>query len=97
MSVKSFQLSRLALRQAVLDDFTGLGWDPVREEHLELHHQVASLGWALGQGQTFAPQPPDSTRFNNITAWQRHHSVVKCGDINCAATESLETKRGIKG
>lgn len=52
----------------MLDDLAGLRRDPVGEEHLELHHQVAPLGWALGQGQTFAPQPPDSTRFDNVAA-----------------------------
>lgn len=61
--------SSLALGQAVLDDLAGLRWDPVGEEHLELHHQVAPLGRALGQGQSFAPQPPDSTWFDNIAAW----------------------------
>lgn len=85
-----------ALGQAVLDDLAGLWWDPVREEHLELHHQVASLGWALGQGQAFAPQSPDSTWFDNVAAWERHHPVVKCWNVNCAATESLEGGGGEK-
>lgn len=62
------QRSRLTLRQAVLDYFSGLGWDPVGEEHLELHHQVAALGRALGQRQTLAPEPPESTGFDNVAA-----------------------------
>lgn len=77
----------------MLDDLAGLWWDPVGEEHLELHHQVAALGRALGQGQTLAPQPADSTGFDHVAARQRHHPVVKCWDVNCAATESLEGKR----
>lgn len=80
----------------MLDDLARLRWDPVREEHLELHHQVASIGRALGQGQAFAPQPPDGAGFDDITAWQRHHPIVQCGNVNCAATESLDTKKGIK-
>lgn len=28
----------LAFGQAVFNYFSRLGWDPVREEHLELHH-----------------------------------------------------------
>lgn len=88
-----FQQGRLALRQAVLDDLAGLWWDSVGEEHLELHHQVASLRRALGQGQAFAPQASDGTGFNDVAARKRHHAVVKCGDVDCAATESLQTKR----
>ena len=60
--------SRLALGQAVLDDLAGLRWDPVGEEHLELHHQVAPLRRALGQGQALAPQPPHGTWFDNVAA-----------------------------
>lgn len=77
----------------MLDYLTGLGWDPIGEEHLELHHQVAALGGALGVGQTLTLQPADSTRFDDITAWQQHHSVVEGGDINCASTQSLEKRR----
>lgn len=80
----------------MLDDLAGLRRDPVGEEHLELHHQVASLGRALGQGQTLAPQPPHGARFDDVAARQRHHPVVECGDVNGAATESLETEKGIK-
>lgn len=69
MLIRPFNTSRLALGQAVLDDLTGLRWDPVGEKHLELHQQVATLRWALGQGQTFAPQSPDCTWFDNIAAW----------------------------
>lgn len=74
----------------MLDDLSGLWWDPVGEQHLELHHEVAPLGRALGQGQALAPQPPDSTRFDDVAARQRHHAVVKCWDVYCAAAESLE-------
>lgn len=79
----------LALAQAVLDDLAGLWRDPVGEEHLELHHQVASLARALGHGQALAPQPPDSTWLDDVAARQRHHPVVKCWDVNCEAAESL--------
>lgn len=81
---------RLALGQAVLDDLPGLWWDPVGEQHLELHHEVAPLGRALGQGQPLTAQPPDSTWFDDVAARQRHHAVVKCRDVYCAAAESLE-------
>lgn len=87
----------LALGQAVLDDLTGLWWDPVGEEHLELHHQVASLGRALGHRKTFAPQPPHSAGLDHVAAGQRHHSVVKSWDVNGAATESLGTEKERKG
>lgn len=83
------RLSRLALAQAVLDDLAGLWRDPVRESHLEFHHQVAALGRALGMGQAFAPQPPHRARLDDIAARQRHHPVVERGDVDCAATESL--------
>lgn len=84
----------LALAQAVLDDLAGLWWDSVGEEHLELHHQVASLRWALRQRQALAPQPPDGAGLDDIAAWQGHHPVVECRDIDCAAAECLETKGG---
>lgn len=89
-SIRPLGKSGLALGQAVLDDLAGLWRDPVGEEHLELHHQVASLGRALGQGQAFTPQSSDSTWFDDIAAWQWHHPVVKCWNVNCAAAESLE-------
>lgn len=76
----------------MLDDLAGLWWDPVGEEHLELHHQVAPLGRALGQGQALAPEPPEGAGFDNVAARQRHHPVVKRGDVDCAAAESLESR-----
>ena len=85
--------SRLALGQAVLDDLAGLWRDPVGEEHLELHHQVAALGRALGHGEALAPQPPDSTGFDDVAARQRHHPLVERGDVDCAAAESLDTEK----
>lgn len=84
---------RLALGQAVLDDLAGLRRDPVWKEHLELHQQVAALGWALGQGQALAPQAPDGARFDDITARHRHHPAVEGGNVNRAATQSLERDR----
>lgn len=84
----------LALAQAVLDDLPGLRWDPIREEHLELHHQVASLRRALGEGQTLAPQPPDGAGFDHVAARQRHHPAVQRWDVDCAAAESLQTQGG---
>lgn len=77
----------------MLDDLAGLWRDPVREEHLELHHQVAPLGWALWQGQTFAPQSADGSWLDDVAARQRHHPVVKCWDVNSAAAEGLEAKK----
>lgn len=82
---------RLALGQAVLDDLAGLRRDPVWKVHLELHQQVAALGWALGQGQAFAPQAADGARFDDVTARHRHHPAVEGGDVNRAAAQSLET------
>lgn len=76
----------------MLDDLSGLRWDSVWEGHLELNHQVASLGWAFGQGKAFAPQPADSTGFDDIAARQRHHPVVKRWNVYCAAAESLKTR-----
>lgn len=78
----------------MLDDLARLRRDPVGEEHLELHHQVSPLGRALGHRQTFAPEPPDGPRFDDVAARQRHHPVVKCRNVNRAATESLEEKEG---
>lgn len=92
-SIRPFGESSLALAQAVLDDLAGLWRDPVREEHLELHHQVAALARALWQGQTFAPQSADGSRLDDVAARQRHHPVVKCWDVNSAAAEGLEAKK----
>lgn len=80
---------RLALGQAVLDDLAGLRRDPVGKVHLELHQQVAALGWALGQGQAFAPQAPDGARFDDIAARHRHHPAVEGGNVDGATTQSL--------
>lgn len=85
--------ARLALGQAVLDDLAGLRRDPVRKLHLELHQQVTTLGRALGQGQAFAPQAPDGPRFDDIAAGHRHHAAVEGGNVNGAATQSLERER----
>ena len=74
----------------MLDDLAGLRWDPVGEEHLELHHQVAALGRALGHGQPLAPQPPHRPWLDDVAARQRHHPVVKCRDVDCASAERLE-------
>jgi len=80
----------------VLDDLARLRRDPVGEEHLELHHQVAPLRRALGQGQTLAPEPPDGPWLDDVGARQRHHPVVESRDVNRAATKSLEERRGRK-
>lgn len=58
----------LAPNEAVFDDLFGLGRDPVREDHLELHHQVATCGGGLGVGQPLAPQPPDGAGLDDVTA-----------------------------
>lgn len=89
--------SRLALAQAVLDDLARLRRDPVGEEHLELHHQVAPLRRALRHGQAFAPQPPDGSRLDDVAARQGHHAVVKRRDVDGAAAESLQEEQQKRG
>lgn len=76
----------------MLDDLARLRRDPVGEDHLELHHQVASLGRALGQRQALAPQPPDGAGLDDVAARQGHHPVVERRDVNCAAAERLEAR-----
>lgn len=76
----------------MLDDLARLWRDPVGEEHLELHHQVASLGRALGQRQALAPQPPDGAGLDDVAARQGHHAVVKRRDVDRAAAERLGTR-----
>lgn len=77
----------------MLDDLAGLRRDPVGEEHLELHHQVAPLRRALGHGQAFAPQPPNGPRLDDVAARQGHHAVVKSRDVDGAAAESLQKRQ----
>lgn len=77
----------------MLDDLAGLRRDPVGEEHLELHHQVAALRRALWHGQAFAPQPPDGTWLDDVAARQGHHAVVKRRDVDGAAAESLQKRK----
>lgn len=82
--------TRLALGQAVLDDLAGLRRDPVWKLHLELHQQITALGWALGQGQAFAPQAPDGAWFDDVAARHRHHPAVEGWNVHGAAAQSLE-------
>lgn len=77
----------------MFDDLPGLRWDSVGENHLELHHQVASLGGAFGHRKPLASEPPHSSRFDHIAAGERHHPAVQSRDVYRAAAESLRRKR----
>ena len=77
----------------MFDYLPGLGWDPVWEQDLELHQQVAPLRGGPGQWQALPPQAPHRARLYDVNAGQRHHAVVQRWHVDRASAESLEERR----